>query len=491
MENGITRQTVIGELARSPHRNLEEYLPVGRQAAKYDPEFLAHLIAWNDRKGQIRDSKVALPLIAIEGAILRPDAEFRENGEAHLAKLSPRELLKALRFAKLSKLTGRKQAMEKLVRKYLGSLESNYGRWERTVVRHRKTVEELYVLAHAKPSTSIFGNVLFEGVRVPGSMMASVSQLKAMSPLEAAATIRKFKIPFLVAAPNMGDKLKDKDVLSAIMDNMSPAEITSHVKMFKKYGVSTDPTLRGSLEHNLKRVQGASGPTLKLDLAADLLEDDDPLKERIKEIKEKKLTKISIEGNWLVLADKSSSMAQSMELARQLAGLLARVVAGNVFLVFFNNGPQAYDVTGKTLDQIKSETAKIISGGNTSIGVGVGWANSSKLDVDGIAIVSDGGENCAPLFTDAHRELCKRLDKNVPVYLYHVAGDPNRLATNCAAAGLELTTFPIASNADYHSLPNLVATMRTNRYSLVDEIMETPLLKLSQVLTLKEIAHAG
>jgi len=33
---------------------------------------------------------------------------------------------------------------------------------------------------------------------------------------------------------------------------------------------------------------------------------------------------------------------------------------------------------------------------------------------------------------------------------------------------------------DFYSLPNLVQTMRTNRYSLIEEIMETPLLTLEQ-----------
>jgi hypothetical protein len=34
---------------------------------------------------------------------------------------------------------------------------------------------------------------------------------------------------------------------------------------------------------------------------------------------------------------------------------------------------------------------------------------------------------------------------------------------------------------DYYSLPNIIPTMKTTRYSLVDEIMGTPLLTLKQV----------
>jgi hypothetical protein len=50
--------------------------------------------------------------------------------------------------------------------------------------------------------------------------------------------------------------------------------------------------------------------------------------------------------------------------------------------------------------------------------------------------------------------------------------------------------FPITSEADYYSIPNMVQTMRTNRYSLIDEIMEVPLLKINDVLKLREAVRA-
>ena len=33
-EQGLTRQRIFSELAKSPHGKLEEYLPVGRQASR-------------------------------------------------------------------------------------------------------------------------------------------------------------------------------------------------------------------------------------------------------------------------------------------------------------------------------------------------------------------------------------------------------------------------------------------------------------------------
>lgn len=62
----------------------------------------------------------------------------------------------------------------------------------------------------------------------------------------------------------------------------------------------------------------------------------------------------------------------------------------------------------------------------------------------------------------------------------------DRLTYCCAAGKVEIASTFDVTNADYYSLPNLVATMRVSRWSLADEIFEWPLLKLNQVLRIKE-----
>jgi hypothetical protein len=50
-------------------------------------------------------------------------------------------------------------------------------------------------------------------------------------------------------------------------------------------------------------------------------------------------------------------------------------------------------------------------------------------------------------------------------------------------AGIEMTTFDLrGSKLDYYSIPNTVKTLRSNQYSLVEEILSTPLLTLNDVL---------
>lgn len=63
MEKVLSKREVIGVLTRSPHGKLEEYLAPSSAAAKDDPNFYAHLCAWNHQRGSVRDAKVALPVL--------------------------------------------------------------------------------------------------------------------------------------------------------------------------------------------------------------------------------------------------------------------------------------------------------------------------------------------------------------------------------------------------------------------------------------------
>lgn len=207
-----------------------------------------------------------------------------------------------------------------------------------------------------------------------------------------------------------------------------------------------------------------------------------------------------IEGNWLVLADKSGSMNKAIEIAKSVAATLAKMVKGSVHLVFFDVTPQTIDVTGMALDVINNVTRYVTANGGTSIGCGLQRMLESKTEIDGIAIVSDAQENSAPRFVDAYKSYSKWADKEVPVYLYRCeTGMQNYwadvdLAKAMSTAHIDLQEFDVRGSVDFYSLPNMVQTMRTNRYSLIDEVMAVPLLSLADVFKSErkeELAHVS
>ena len=287
MEQGLTKQRIVAELSKSPHGSLKEYVPIGQQAVKQEGEFAAHLIAWNHKVGQIRDSKVALPVI---GLAYENDAELLDNAFAHLALLGPRELLRAFYFARELRPSGKMVKLRQLIGDYLHEKEQDKG-WDHIAIQHRKTLKELYSLGHVLPEKDRTHAVLwgFKGkgdnkvlLPVPkGSVFEVVANLKNMSPTEAAGSIMKYRIPFLIAMGALGAKAKEPDLVQALIQAMSPTELTTNVKMLEKLGMKTNPALRGAFDKAMEKASTSKKNTLKTTQAVEAVEDAG-LKEKLR-----------------------------------------------------------------------------------------------------------------------------------------------------------------------------------------------------------------
>ena len=487
-ENALNRKTVIAELAKSPHGSLDEYVTVGLRASGEDPEFYAHLIAWNAGHGQVRDAKIALPVLALKTA---QDAAHVENALAQLARLDPRSFVKAADFARKTKVRGR--MIRRLVTRYLREKESVLGAWEQAAIQHRDSMKRLYALFHVPPMEYADRN-LFGGSKArpgktvdEGSRFGVVRRLASLSPLAAANAIVEHRIPFLIAAGALGAKMKDPDVVMALIKRMSPTELVTNMKMLEGLGVKDHPALRAALEEALQRAGEAKTPkaTLKTTRAAEALEQagETKLSGKLRALQERQLDKLGgIDGNWLVLGDKSGSMASSIIAARMVAATLARKVKGQVHLVFFDTMPYYLDATGLSYETLVEQTQRVSANGGTSIGCGLQYMLDRRLQVDGIAIVTDGGENSAPYFPTVYQRYAKTFDIEPTVYVYRLSGDRDSLTPALELAKVDAQAFPLGASIDYYSVAALVDTMRVARYSLVDEVMETPLATLDAVL---------
>ena len=503
MEQGITKNRIITELSKSTHKDLSGYTDIGRKAIDLDPEFFAHLISWNAARGTVRDSQVALPVL---GFAYEKDEEFIGNAMAHMAKLNPREFLKAFKYARVLRPAGRMGRLDRLVRDYLHQKEGEKN-WDYLALTHWKVMKSLYAYARVTPSNDRAHAVLFgfkgrgdKKVILPlpkGSVFESVRNLKSMTAVEAAGTIINRHIPFLVAFGALEEKAKDPDLLVALIGQMSATELVTNTKILERLGMKNNPAVRGAYDKAMEKAAKSSKNILKTTAAINAEKADgkavlsETTREKLRGLQEKQIKAMGgVDGNWLVLGDKSPSMTAAIETAKMVAATLTKFVnGGRVNLVFFDSSPRHFDVTGKTYDEILKETRHVlIAGMGTSIGCGLQYAMEHNFEVDGIAVVSDAQENTAPLFVDRYRKLCETLGKEPPVYLYRFTpvahGWQDRdLADSMRQAGLEMQEFDLRhQQVDMYSLPNVVTTMRTQRYGLIDEIMQAPLLSLKDVL---------
>jgi len=158
-------------------------------------------------------------------------------------------------------------------------------------------------------------------------------------------------------------------------------------------------------------------------------------------------------------------------------------VSEKVWLIFFDTVTTPFDVTGKTYFQINAMTKNIKAGGGTAIGCGVEYLRARGEEIDAISIVSDGGDN-SPYnsFATAYKRYSNQIGKEPTIYLFEMDGEPNSLKGQ-----VEMEIFNLrGGKVDYNSLPNIVQTLRVNKYSLLDEIMNTPLLKMDMVFSRKD-----
>ena len=475
-EAQLSKPAIISALAKSPHGKLAEYLPVGRQAASEDADFFAHLIAWNHRNGQVRDARAALPVIAL--AVSSPD-EAIENALAHLADLDPRTLVRALDFAKDIKAPSR--ILRRLVARYLADRERR-GSWARTKLQHRAVLRTLYTRYHIKPSDQANDQIV-RGK--PEGVFAILKTLPTLSPEAIAGTIAQAKIPFLIARGALGARAKDPDILAALIAAMSPSELVTNMKALERLDVKKVPALRAALEAKLSKTATSAKGVFKTTAAAEALADDDVLSAKLQAVQEKQIANMKgVEGDWLVIGDKSGSMAAAIETARQVSAVLATMVKGHVYLVFVDSTPRMVgDVQQATYEQIKKATGIIQAGGGTDLGTALRLMQDRQTPVDGIAVVSDGADH-GRAFGRSYKAYAEKLGIEPTVYLYQTVGEGNTLSHDCKAHGIDLQHFDLrGGTVDYYSLPNLVQTMRVGRYSLLDDIYATPLARLDDVLT--------
>lgn len=502
-QTNYDRKQFLSTLMKIEHGKLEGFLKEGLLASQVEPELFAHFIAWNQIKGKVRDSKVAYPVIGLR-SVKREDRDLAENAVAHLMLLSPRDLVRAYDFNKQLTAMGHtinaqyRKLLEHGMNTYLQVRETNQKMWDRTVLVHRESMKRLYRITHRSPVAGNLGDrpqkVLFDNEYPAKSIFETVKNFRNDSPSYIAGAILKHNIPFEVVVGSVPN-IKHPDILLALIEGMTGNQIVTNSKMLEKLGVKNDPILNAAYQSALERAtKDKRLNVLKAGVAAErvtlsAMSSRGNMADDLRNLQAKATTRQlgGIDGDWLVLGDCSGSMSSSVELAKKIAALITERVKGKVWLIFFNTHPFPFNVTGKTFFQIEQDTKRIIADGGTSIGCGLDYILAKRESVDGIVVVSDGGENTSPYFGSTYINYCLKMDKEPTVYFFNMAGENDIMSRDLRSKNIQFEEFDFRTKKiDYYSLPNIVQTLRVNRYSLVDEIMETPLLKISDALAKRE-----
>jgi hypothetical protein len=467
---------LITSLMRIGHGNLDEYYKIGLPVVRTDPNLFAHLIAWNHKNGKVYDSKIAFPIIALRG-----DPQFAENAIAHLCSLNPRQLARA--YGESKKLTangnnikGRQsKTLRWAIQKYLSTREKNRKWWDSCVVQNRKAMKELYAVSHRKP-VDFVQNILFDNQYPPGSVFEIIRTLKNMSAKEAAGHIINHRIPLTVAIGSVSS-IKDSNILLALLEGISGNELLNNTAMFERLGVNNDAVLKSAYEAAIERAKKDKKVNIyKASKAIDSIKDEKLKKKVILVQQEQEKKQKGIEGDWLILGDCSGSMEKAIEVARRISALIASQIKGKVYLVYFNESPKFFDVSGMDYQTVFEKTKTIVAYGRTNIGCGLDYITQKNIIINGIVIVSDGGDNCVPFFPDVYKAYTQKYIVEPTVYHLWVPGDENQLRSVPYIQHID-----ISKNFDEYAYSNLLNILKANKYQLFDDILDTPLLTFSKV----------
>lgn len=486
----LEKNKLIQQLFKMPHGNLNNYIDT-LTMSKNDKDLFAHYIAWNSSNSKITDSKCALPIIALR-AFTKQDKEYAENALACLMLLNPRELYKAYQFSKTLTQKGNvisggwRKELQKVIQKYLNIRESNNNWWDKAVVRNRKAMLALYTIAHYKPSERA-QSILFRKEYSKNSVFQIIKDLKNMTPLAACGEILRYNLPMSVVIGS-GVKIQDnRDVLLAMISNMTGNELLNSSKMLQTLGAFNFPEVKSAYDISLEKAK--TDKRVNIFKASKAIEKvDSKIAKKLVTIQnEQEALLKKIDANVLILGDCSGSMSLAIEITKKIASVVSSNVSGNKYLIFFNSFPRLFDITDKTSQQIYEMTKNIRATGMTSIGCGVKYLMDYQKEVDIIIIISDGGDNTNPVFSKAYKDYCSKLNVEPLVYFFRTEGNSDDSLSNlCKNANIEIEKFKIDNTFDYYSLPNILSTIKRSKFDFLNQILDTPLLTLDKVFSYKE-----
>jgi hypothetical protein len=495
------RLDILNTLLTTPHRELGKIWPVHRDLADLDPRFYVRLAAWYHDHGDVRDHKemfiVALVLSGFEG--------HREVGLALLRRLPPYQVIRVLDFIHGRKATRKvkaagapakdngeaatsaptvveeyglfrnpPRALRTEILRYLREREADPDWFDGSVLVARHAIKRMYALLHVAPDQRA-QKILFDEDPPPDSRIFALKKLAgADSPLEQARAIIEHAIPYRVASTVV--KQMTPTVLLALIDRMSPQELINNLGALRRRGALDNPELKTLIEAKLQEARSAERVSaFKAEEAMKATDLSDDIKRSLEQVADAQVkVKGRIDRPTALLIDKSGSMSVAIELGKRIGALVSSVSAQALYVYAFDTLAYPIQAAGSDLAAWEAAIKGITAGGGTSCGVAVEMMRRKKQYVEQIILVTDEGENTAPLFVPTLKKYREEVKADPNICFVRTPGAVTELEEQCRKAGIMVDAFQFTG--DYYALPNLVPLLsRPSKMDLLQEILEYPL----------------
>ena len=504
------RLALLNSLLTTPHRQLAQIWSVHQDIVTKDPRFYVRLGAWYADHGDVRDHKemfiITLVLSNYEG--------HRDIGLAMLRALPPYEVVRVLDFVHGRKKTkkvpdasrARKEAgkrgkqrakaapaeppktvvedfglfrnppraLKTEITRYLREREADAEWFDGSVLVARKAIKRLYALLHVKPGARA-QQILFDENPPADSRLAALKKLaRAKTPVEQARTIIDHRIPYRVAVTVV--QQMTPTVMLALIDVMSPQELINNLAALKRRGAMDNPDLKSLIEQKLEAAKtGTRVSAFKAEEAMKAADLSAEVRRKLEQVADAQVkAKGRIARPTALFIDKSGSMELAIELGKRLGSLISAICEKELYVYAFDNMAYPIERGGDDLASWEKALKGITAGGGTSCGVPLDFMTRKRQYVEQIIVVTDEGENTAPLFVDALTKYREAVKADPNVCFVRTPGAGTQLEEECRSAGIASDAFQFTG--DYYSLPNLVPLLsRPSKLELLIEIMDYPI----------------
>jgi hypothetical protein len=209
-------------------------------------------------------------------------------------------------------------------------------------------------------------------------------------------------------------------------------------------------------------------------VAGDAVELDDETRKHLEAVTNAQVKKRGkITKPTALLVDKSGSMTEAIELGKRIAAMISGVCEGGLHVFAFDTMPYEVKAKGSELSDWDKAFKGINAGGGTACGAPLELMRTRKVTTEQVILVTDEGDNTAPMFGQAYDAYVKGMNVAPNVVIVRVGAATEGVQRQLKGKA-QVDTFTFAG--DYYSLPNLVPMLaRPSRIELLMEIMNTPL----------------
>jgi len=466
------RLRVLDSLLTTPHGNLRRLWPVHARLALEDPLFYVHLAAWYATTGSVRDHQEMFVIVLV----LSPLPEHREVGLALLRRLPPYEVARVVDFIKRTARRTPPRSLRTEVERYLREREAQPGHFDGAVLAAREPLKRLYSTFHIRPSERAQA-ILFDNAPPADSRLHSLKELAHLRGQAGAQAelLRRTAIPYKVAASVLGPLTEE--LAEALVARMSPQEVINNVGALRRRGALEHPGVAAAVERKLTEARTHNRVSAyKADQAVAAAPEWGELLRQVTQ--EQILRRGSLKVSTALLVDASASMAESLEIGKRLASMLAAVAEAPLVVLGFNS--RAWEIpAGESYAEWEESFRSVRAEGATSPGSAVAWLMQHDRMVEQLVIVTDQRENQRPRLAATLR-LYRRRNPHLRVVFVTLPGaersrgGTDELHRQVERLGLETNNHRFGG--DYYSLPDLLPLLSApTRVGMLTEILETPL----------------